>query len=105
MPSMATLDLVLCIGDLFGPVKDDGTGGEEVAQLLNGEIEGALPLVCRLAIRVNVPFSSYAMLHYARRISLPHAVIEKYASTSGEICKNVFPTKQVQLNTLATSTV
>jgi hypothetical protein len=35
-------DLVLCLGDFFGPVKEDGTGSEEVSQLLNGEIEGMI---------------------------------------------------------------
>lgn len=66
-------DLVLCIGDFFGPVQEDGTGSEEVSQLLNGEIEA--PLEC------------YVM---QGEHPLPHAVIEKYASTSGQLCKNVF---------------
>lgn len=35
--------MVLCIGDFFGPVKEDGTtDNQEVAQLLNGDIVGTL---------------------------------------------------------------
>lgn len=33
-------DLVLCVGDFFGPVDDEGTGSAEVLQLLNGDIQG-----------------------------------------------------------------
>jgi hypothetical protein len=34
-------DLVLCVGDFFGPPRDDGSVSEEVNELLDGKLEGA----------------------------------------------------------------
>lgn len=69
-------DCVLCVGDFFGPLQDasahDGTQ-DEVSQLLNGNIQA--PLKCYI-MQGNHP--------------LPEDVIEKYADTGGELCKDVF---------------
>ncbi|KAI6036431.1 CwfJ C-terminus 1-domain-containing protein-like protein [Pisolithus microcarpus] len=68
-------DCVLCVGDFFGPLQDasahDGTQ-DEVSQLLNGNIQA--PLKCYI-MQGNHP--------------LPEDVIEKYADTGGELCKDV----------------
>ncbi|KAG1803303.1 CwfJ C-terminus 1-domain-containing protein-like protein [Suillus variegatus] len=69
-------DCVLCIGDFFGPLKEPGVledGTDETEQLLNGDIE--VPLKCYIMQGEN---------------PLPDSVIEKYAKTSGELCKDVF---------------
>lgn len=69
-------DCVLCVGDFFGPLQDasahDGAQ-DEVSQLLNGNIQA--PLKCYI-MQGNHP--------------LPEDVIEKYADTGGELCKDVF---------------
>ena len=63
-------DVVLCIGDFFGPVKTDGTtDNPEVAQLLNGDIVGTP--VClspsRNALTKSSLCSSVGVLCHARR--------------------------------------
>ncbi|KAJ3569956.1 hypothetical protein NP233_g4719 [Leucocoprinus birnbaumii] len=55
-------DLALCIGDFFGPSKEDTEeedGDDDISLLLDGKLEGA-------------------------------PVISKFAKTGGELCKNVF---------------
>ncbi|KAL0946817.1 hypothetical protein HGRIS_012986 [Hohenbuehelia grisea] len=68
-------DFVLCTGDFFGPLGEAPSGEkhDEVAQLLDGELEA--PLECYIMQGEN---------------PLPDKVIEKFAKTGGELCKNVF---------------
>ncbi|KAI0347739.1 hypothetical protein BDW22DRAFT_13687 [Trametopsis cervina] len=69
-------DLVLCTGDFFGPLKDEGeeyAEDEEVMQLLNESLEA--PLECFI-MQGEHP--------------LPPPVIEKFAKTGGQLSKNVF---------------
>lgn len=66
---------MLCIGDFFGPVREDGTtDNPEVAQLLDGDIVGTL--VCFsppcYALTQFLPCSSVAVLRDARGV--PFAV-------------------------------
>lgn len=88
-------DLVLCTGDFFGQPK----AGEQVSEdedettsLLNENLEGVI-----FYIRVNLieltisnfaaPLEFYIM---QGEHPLPSNVIEKFAKTGGELCKNVF---------------
>jgi len=60
---------VLCIGDFFGPVKEDGTtDNPEVAQLLNGDIVGTpvYLVLPRNALTKSSLCSSASVLHHAR---------------------------------------
>ncbi|KDR81728.1 hypothetical protein GALMADRAFT_207150 [Galerina marginata CBS 339.88] len=69
-------DLVLCTGDFFGPIKEEGKeseGPDETSLLLNGSLEA--------------PIECYIM---QGEYPLPSSVVEKYAKTGGELCKNVF---------------
>ncbi|KAK7040914.1 hypothetical protein VNI00_009510 [Paramarasmius palmivorus] len=68
-------DFVLCVGDFFGKLGDseDGSAQDEVSQLLNGDIEA--PIECYIMQGDN---------------PLPDTVIQKFAKTGGELCKNVF---------------
>ncbi|KAF8163426.1 nuclear protein [Crassisporium funariophilum] len=68
-------DLVLCAGDFFGTVSDDTeeSGDDETSQLLAGVLEA--PIECYI-MQGDKP--------------LPARVVEKFAKTGGEICKNVF---------------
>ncbi|KAF8651480.1 hypothetical protein AX16_004778 [Volvariella volvacea WC 439] len=68
-------DLVLCTGDFFGPPKelDTTTEEDETSQLLSGKLEA--------------PVECYIM---QGEYPLPHAVVEKFSKTGGELCKNVF---------------
>ncbi|KAF8965212.1 CwfJ C-terminus 1-domain-containing protein-like protein, partial [Flammula alnicola] len=69
-------DLLLCIGDFFGPLKDAADGSDaddEIAQLLDGRLEA--------------PIECYIM---QGEYPLPSRVVEKFAKTGGELCKNVF---------------
>ncbi|KAH7921377.1 nuclear protein [Leucogyrophana mollusca] len=70
-------ECVLCIGDFFGPLKEEtinnSDGEDDVSQLLDGKLEA--PLKCYIMQGEN---------------PLPEAVIEKYAKTGGELCKDVF---------------
>ncbi|KAJ7256490.1 hypothetical protein B0H12DRAFT_1112326 [Mycena haematopus] len=65
-------DLVLCAGDFFGPL-DDPDAEEQTAQLLGGSLEA--PIECYIMQGEN---------------PLSDAVIQKFAKTGGELCKNVF---------------
>ncbi|KAI5119953.1 hypothetical protein M0805_002142 [Coniferiporia weirii] len=65
-------ELVLCVGDFFGP-SDDGNISEEIEGLLKGEIE--------------VPIPCYVM---QGDHPIPQAVIQKFSETGGEICRNLF---------------
>ena len=63
---------MLCIGDFFGPVKEDGiTDNPEVTQLLNGDIVGTpvCPGLLHNALTKSSPFSSVSVLYHARRAS------------------------------------
>lgn len=90
-------DLVLCTGDFFGPIKDtevDSEDSDETTQLLDGAIEGTL---LRLQLRMHsqliaflsfvAPIECYIM---QGEYPLPSRVVEKFAKTGGELCKNVF---------------
>ncbi|KAJ3515729.1 hypothetical protein NLJ89_g1570 [Agrocybe chaxingu] len=66
-------DLLLCTGDFFGPLKDDAVDEDEVGQLLGGQLE--------------TPIECYIM---QGERPLPARVVEKFAKTGGELCKNVF---------------
>ncbi|KAI0723917.1 nuclear protein [Cerioporus squamosus] len=69
-------DLVLCLGDFFGPPKDAADAYEEdheVMQLLEGRLEA--------------PVECYIM---QGEYPLPAPVIEKFAKTGGALSKNVF---------------
>ncbi|KAL1668511.1 CwfJ C-terminus 1-domain-containing protein-like protein [Schizophyllum commune] len=70
-------DFVLCVGDFFGgprALTDENTSeNDEVSQLLAGELES--PLECYI-MQGDVP--------------LPETVVAKFATTGGELCKNVF---------------
>ncbi|GBE81690.1 hypothetical protein SCP_0400610 [Sparassis crispa] len=68
-------DLVLCVGDFFGPLLDGGTVGEddEIVQLLDGRLEA--------------PVDCYIM---QGEHPLPALVIEKFAKTGSTLAKNVF---------------
>ncbi|KAL5511306.1 hypothetical protein ACEPAH_4522 [Sanghuangporus vaninii] len=65
-------DLVICVGDFFGPVEGEQVS-KEVDELLRGEIE--------------VPLSCYIM---QGDNPLPQAVIQKYAESGGDLCTNLF---------------
>lgn len=60
-------DFALCTGDFFGPIVDDGNEDSEIAQLLDGRIQGIYSISLAL-----VPFltpvhpSTHRMLHHAR---------------------------------------
>ncbi|KAF9527034.1 nuclear protein [Crepidotus variabilis] len=67
-------DLVLCTGDFFGlPSEESELKSAEVAKLISGELE--------------VPIECYVM---QGEYPLPPQVVEKFAKTGGELCKNVF---------------
>ncbi|TFK76363.1 nuclear protein [Pluteus cervinus] len=66
-------DLVLCIGDFFGPPKESSEDGDEVEDLLAG--------------RLHAPIECYIM---QGEYPLPHNVIDKFTQTNGELAKNVF---------------
>ncbi|KAI0032827.1 nuclear protein, partial [Vararia minispora EC-137] len=66
-------DLVLCVGDFFGPMKGEGDFNADVVALLDGKLEAPLPC--------------YIM---AGEHPIPQPVIEKFAKTGGELCLNVF---------------
>ncbi len=79
-------DLVLCVGDFFGPDTEEG----ELSQLLNDEIEGAfqhLLLVHYAYSHSPVPIPCYVM---QGEHPVPQAAIEKFAKSGSEIGKNVF---------------
>ncbi|KAJ6531281.1 CwfJ C-terminus 1-domain-containing protein-like protein [Mycena capillaripes] len=65
-------DLVLCTGDFFGPLGEP-TAEDETSQLLAGTLEA--PIECYI-MQGDHPLSD--------------AVIQKFAKTGGELCKNVF---------------
>ncbi|KAJ7709435.1 CwfJ C-terminus 1-domain-containing protein-like protein [Mycena rosella] len=65
-------DLVLCTGDFFGPL-GESTAAKETEQLLAGTLEA--PIECYIMQGDN---------------PLSDAVIQKFAKTGGELCKNVF---------------
>ncbi|KAF8911043.1 hypothetical protein CPB84DRAFT_1078570 [Gymnopilus junonius] len=69
-------DLVLCTGDFFGPPRAAEQAleqGDETESMLNGSLEA--------------PLEFYIM---QGEHPLPANVIEKFAKTGGELCKNVF---------------
>ncbi|PPQ66465.1 LOW QUALITY PROTEIN: hypothetical protein CVT26_011223 [Gymnopilus dilepis] len=68
-------DLVLCAGDFFGSPKDPEQNSEndDTTLLLDGKLEA--------------PLEFYIM---QGEHPLPSQVVEKFAKTGGELCKNVF---------------
>ncbi|KAF9077200.1 CwfJ C-terminus 1-domain-containing protein-like protein [Rhodocollybia butyracea] len=65
-------DFALCVGDFFGPLTDTDKE-DEVSLLLDGKLEA--PIECYIMQGAN---------------PLPDSVIQKFAKTGGELCKNVF---------------
>ena len=85
---------MLCIGDFFGPVKEDGTtDNPEVAQLLNGDIVGTLVRLvppCNALTKSSL-YSSVSVLRYARRPPSTIPRDRKVLVKSGRDCqKRVF---------------
>ncbi|KAF9482819.1 nuclear protein [Pholiota conissans] len=69
-------DLVLCIGDFFGPLNDtenEPHKDDEILKLLDGRLEA--------------PIECYVM---QGEHPLPKPVVEKFAKTGGELGKNLF---------------
>ncbi|KAL0060002.1 hypothetical protein AAF712_013238 [Marasmius tenuissimus] len=67
-------DFVLCLGDFFGPLgQQTGDSEDQVSMLLEGKLE--VPIECYIMQGEN---------------PIPDAVIQKFAKTGGELCKNVF---------------
>lgn len=91
-------DLVLCTGDFFGPKLDrenEADGESETNLLLEGKLEGTAPnFVCqaRAILRYMVLFFPAPIECYIMQgeYPLPEEVVEKFAKTGGELCKNVF---------------
>ncbi|PPQ98832.1 hypothetical protein CVT24_003386 [Panaeolus cyanescens] len=65
-------DLVLCVGDFFGPINDRDES-EELSELLEGKLE--VPLQCYIMQGSN---------------PLPTKVIERFSKSQGELCHNLF---------------
>lgn len=89
-------DLVLCLGDFFGPPKDASEAYEddhEVMQVLDGRLEGRVDpnvAVCTAGsscVTTVAPVECYIM---QGEHPLPAPVIEKFAKTGGALSKNVF---------------
>lgn len=81
--------VVLCLGDFFGPVNEDGTtNNPEVAQLLNGDIVGIPVCLVPLYYALTKPtlYSSVNMLRDARRISPTILRDRKVRVNSGRDC-------------------
>ncbi|KAI8989743.1 nuclear protein [Trametes punicea] len=79
-------DFALCVGDFFGPPKDDGEEyGEDhdIIQLLEGHLEG----YTFSGYHVSAPLECYIM---QGEHPLPVPVIEKFAKTGGALSPNVF---------------
>ena len=88
-------DLVLCVGDFFGPPKDEEepyTEDDEAVQLLEGKLEGRVRSVfspvCSTHRRAHdaVPVECYIM---QGEHPLPGPVIEKFAKTGSALTKGV----------------
>lgn len=63
-------DLLLCVGDFFGPpTEDSGTSDDDASQLLDGLLEG-MGLILHHPITNMLILSPYRMLYHAGRISL-----------------------------------
>ena len=84
-------DLLICVGDFFGPARDEQVSEEndEILQLLDGKLEGILMSYTTYSILImcQAPIECYIM---QGECPLPTAVVEKFAKTGGELCKNVF---------------
>lgn len=86
-------DLILCTGDFFGPANtsDDVSSVEDdTSKLLAGELEGVCSQISRIRVAesaLTAPIECYIM---QGENPLPEKVIEKFAKTGGELCKNVF---------------
>jgi hypothetical protein len=85
-------DFVLCAGDFFGPPKEGGESGleDDISQLLGGNIEGSFLKIHVVKLTYGgplVPLKCYIM---QGEHPLPERVIEKFAKTGGELCRDVF---------------
>lgn len=86
-------DLVLCTGDFFGPVNtsDDVSSVEDdTSKLLSGELEGVCVAKLVESELLNLPAAPIECYIMQGENPLPEKVIEKFAKTGGELCKNVF---------------
>ena len=84
-------DLLICVGDFFGPASDGEVSEEndDISQLLDGRLQGMLMSCTAFNILtwIKAPIECYVM---QGECPLPTAVVEKFAKTGGELCKNVF---------------
>lgn len=84
-------DLLICIGDFFGPEKDEEVSevDDEISQLLDGRLQGVLMSGATHCILIScqAPIECYIMQGMC---PLPTVIVEKFAKTGGELCKNVF---------------
>ena len=84
-------DLLICVGDFFGQPNDGEVSEEndDISQLLDGRLQGMLMSGTTYSITyyVKAPIECYVM---QGECPLPTAVVEKFAKTGGELCKNVF---------------
>ena len=84
-------DLLICVGDFFGPASDEevSEGDNDISQLLDGRLEGIFMFVQHIAylLALKAPIECYVM---QGECPLPTVVVEKFAKTGGELCKNVF---------------
>ena len=85
-------DFVICAGDFFGPLNEPSEANDDdISQLLEGKIEGEFlksnPVVNLTHEQPIAPLKCYIM---QGEYPLPEHVIEKFAKTGGELCKDVF---------------
>ena len=66
-------DLLICVGDFFGPASDGEVSGEndDISQLLDGRLQGMLMTYTKYSILIRCQ-STNRMLCYARRVSIAH---------------------------------
>jgi hypothetical protein len=86
--------VVLCIGDFFGPVKEDGTtDNPEVAQLLDGDIVGTLVYLvpCFYVLTIRTLCSSISVLLDARGMPSTVSRDREVRVNSGRDCQERVP--------------
>ncbi|KAG8217677.1 CwfJ C-terminus 1-domain-containing protein-like protein, partial [Butyriboletus roseoflavus] len=73
-------DCVLCLGDFFGPLQEQHNAASDsqnqIVELLNGTLQG-------------ITHTSLCYIMQGQN-PLPESVIEQYARTGGQLCKDVF---------------
>lgn len=83
--------MLLCVGDFFNSLDAEGSAGDDVDDLLAGRLEGA-PFCDAWSDVVLIPSLLVPVECYIMQGEhpLPASVIEKFAKTGGELCKDVF---------------